>query len=300
MIWALVIAALAALAVVPLYQEAKRAPLSDVDRAAAPGRFVTLSQGQTYICWHGPTRGPVIVAVHGLTTPQAIFDPLAAALGRIGYRVLSYDLYGRGLSDRVPGPQDDAFFLRQLDDLLTQQGLDQDVTLMGYSMGGAIAAAFAAAQPHRTARVILLAPAGMALTEGRFWQAARRIPVLGDWLAGSLGASRLAAEASDDPALGAVQQTELRRRGYLPAILSSRRRFLSVSQQPAHRVLGRQDIPVVAIWGGQDRVIPLSALGLLAQWNRNTVQEVVADAGHALPWTHAQEITDILRRQHWL
>ena len=297
MIWALVIAALSAIAILPIYQEAKRLPVTDVDRAAAPGRMVTLTQGQTYIRWHGPARGPVIVAIHGLTTPSAVFDDLAGRLTALGYRVLIYDLYGRGLSDRVPGPQNVAFFLRQLDDLLTDQGLDQDVILMGYSMGGAIAAAFAAAQPHRVGRVVLLAPAGMEIDETPFWQLARRLPVLGDWLAGTFGAAHIAREIARPSPVAEVQQAELARRGYLPAILSSRRHFLFHRQERAHRLLGREDVPVLAIWGGQDSVIPLRALGTLTQWNRNTAQHVVPEAGHGLPVSHAEDIVAILRQR---
>ena len=296
MIWALVIAALSAIAILPIYQEAKRSPVTAVDRAAAPGRMVSLTQGETYIRWHGPARGPVIVAIHGLTTPSQVFDDLAGRLTVLGYRVLTYDLYGRGLSDRVPGPQNAAFFLRQIDDLLTDQGLDENVILMGYSMGGAIAAAFAAAQPHRVGRVILLAPAGMETVESRFWQMARRLPLLGDWLAGTFGEPLLAAEIASPSPLEDVLRTELGRRGYLAAILSSRRHFLLQRQETAHRLLGREDVPVTAIWGGQDKVIPLRALGVLSQWNRNTRQEVVPDADHSLPWRHAQQIADILRR----
>ena len=295
MIWALIIAGLSAIAILPIYQEAKRSPVTEVDRAAAPGRMVTLTQGQTYIRWHGPVRGPVIVAIHGLTTPSQVFNDLAGRLGALGYRVLSYDLYGRGLSDRVPGPQDAAFFLRQLDDLLTDQGLDEDVILMGYSMGGAIAAAFAAAQPHRIGRVILLAPAGMETVESRFWGNARRLPVAGDWLAGVFGPHVLSTELSRPSPMADVLDGELRRRGYLAAILSSRRHFLYQPQEQAQRHLGREDVPVTAIWGGRDKVIPLRALGLLSQWNRNTRQEVVQDAGHGLPWSHAEDIVRILR-----
>ena len=297
MIWAVIMAAVAALALLPIYQEAKRRPVTDVDRAAAPGRCVALTQGLTYVRWHGPARGPVIVAIHGLTTPSPVFDDLAAGLSTLGYRVLTYDLYGRGLSDSVPGPQNAAFFLRQLDDLLTDQGLDEDVILMGYSMGGAIAAAFAAAQPHRVSRLILLAPAGMEINESPFWRASRRMPVLGNWLAGTFGAARLESEIARPSPVQEVQRTALSQRGYLPAVLSSRRHFLSVPQHRAHRLLGREDVPVIAIWGGQDPVIPLRALGTLSQWNRNAVQEVVADADHSLPWRHAAQIVAILRQR---
>ncbi|MFT6535930.1 MAG: pimeloyl-ACP methyl ester carboxylesterase [Loktanella salsilacus] len=297
MIAAFILGLLAVFAFLPIYYESKRQPASDAARKAAPGQMATLTQGETYIRWYGPVRGPVIVAVHGLTTPSQVYDALAEELGALGYRVLAYDLYGRGMSDAVRGPQDTAFFLRQLDDVLTDQNIGDDVTLMGYSMGGAIVSAFAAAQPHRVGRLVLLASAGLKINESSFWQIARRVPVLGDWLVGTFGANRVLADIAPGNPLEAMQRAQLNQRGYLAAVLSSRRHFLMESQEDALRTIGREDIPVTAIWGGQDQAIPLQALGLMAQWNRNTVQDVVPGAGHALPRSHAAEIVNILRQK---
>lgn len=290
-----VIVVLIVLALLPAVLERRRKPMNAALRRNAPGEFATLSQGVTHYRWIGPVRGPVIVAIHGLTTPSPVFDDLAGYLGGLGYRTLVYDLYGRGYSDAVAGPQNDTFFLRQLDDLLADQKLTEDVTLMGYSMGGAIAAAFAGAQPHRVARVILLASAGMTINESQFWRTCRRLPVLGDWIAGVFGAGQIAADAASGTSIGAIQLAELNRRGYVPAILSSRRHMLAASQEKALRVLGHEDVPVQAIWGGQDKVIPLTSLGLLAQWDRNAEQEVLADADHSLPWRHAEAVALFLK-----
>ena len=52
----------------------------------------------------------------------------------------------------------------------------------------------------------------------------------------------------------------------------------------------------MTIWGDKDGVIPLTALGKLAQWNRAARQEVVKGAAHDLPMSHAAEVTEILRQ----
>ena len=165
----------------------------------AAGERLRLSQGTTYVEWIGPARGPVVVAVHGLTTPSPVWRRLAERLGRAGYRVLVYDLYGRGLSGNAPGDQDPEFFLRQLRDVLDHHGLDEDVTLMGYSMGGAIVTAFAAAHPERIKRLILLAPVGLGHRIGGFLPFCARLPLVGDWLwlaVGPLGAALARSGAS--------------------------------------------------------------------------------------------------------
>ena len=127
---------LAVFAAFPLGIEARRKPMSAAARQDASGDFVTLSQGVTHYEWLGPARGPVAVCVHGLTTPSFVWRGLARGLARMGFRVLIYDLYGRGYSDRVQGRQDRVFFLRQLNDLLADQQVNGDITLVGYSMGG--------------------------------------------------------------------------------------------------------------------------------------------------------------------
>lgn len=287
--------------VVYLMQNHTRKPVSDVERKAAPGQFAQLSQGQTYYEWHGSVRGPVLVAIHGLTTPSIAYQLMAVGLGRMGFRVLTYDLYGRGLSDAPAGAQDKAFFMQQLSDLLEDQGIKEDVTLVGYSMGGAIATAFTASNIHLVKRLILLAPSGIEMRESGFSRFCRKTPVIGDFVHNLLGGVRMTkalranGEESEVPGIKAAQFTEVKRRGFLKAVLESRRGMLDVTQKAEHQAIGRADIPTIAIWAERDEVIPISALGTLAQWNRNARQETIPDAGHGMPYTHTTAVLEKLR-----
>ena len=301
MFWFFLILALLALAAAWPFLAQRRLPPPDPRQA--PGLFAALSQGETHYRWHGPARGPVAVLVHGLTTPSPVWDDVAQGIVALGYRVLTYDLYGRGYSDAAPGLQDRAFFLRQLSDLLAHENLSENITLVGYSMGGAIATAQAATHPEQIKRLVLIAPAGiLPLPDTGIEGVVRRTPGLGDWLHLALGArrmqARIRANATRDgtaPALTALQLAELNRRGFLPAVLSSLRGILSQTQEEDHRALGRADVPVFAIWGEGDTVIAIRGLGLLATWNRATRQESLPDAGHGLIHTHAPQILDLLR-----
>lgn len=286
----------------PLIMEWMRPAIGPEHRSGADGEFVRLSQGVTHYKWVGPVRGPIAVFVHGLTSPSIAMEGVAEGLGKRGYRVLTYDLFGRGLSDAPMGRQNRAFFLRQLDELLTYLGLTDEITLAGYSMGGSIVTAFAAANPHRINRVILFASAGVETHETDFCRFCRLTPILGDWAHGVLSRRRiLSAIPVDYPSpyirrVLVAQRDELARRGYLPAVLSSRRGMLSETMEKDHRKLMREDVPVVAIWAKDDDVIPISALDTLAQWNRAARQEVVEGADHAVMYTHSQELLDALSR----
>ena len=300
--WLLVLALIIA---APILRENVRKPMNKARRQVAPGEFVTLSQGVTHYQWHGPARGPVVVAIHGLTTPSIVWKALIPGLSALGFRTLTYDLYGRGFSGRPKGDQTRAFFLTQLRDLLTHLEIEDDLILMGYSMGGSIATAFAAAEPDRVRRLILVAPAGIEMRPGKLAEFVRDTPYIGDWLMLLLGPWRLRQgiqRGTGDPLIdevGAVQLSALGDKGTLAAVLSSQRGMLAETLEEEHRAVSRNDIPVLAIWGREDNVIPIQALGTMAQWNRVARQDVIDGAGHALPFTHAQQasafITEVLR-----
>lgn len=295
MIWLLLVF-LALVAALPFVLESRRHIIDEADRRTAPGRFAALSQEVTHYQWLGPVRGPVVVAVHGLTTPSPVWGAVADGLGKIGYRVLVYDLYGHGLSGAPKGPQDRAFFLRQLTDLLTDQGLEQDLTLLGYSMGGAIVTAFASDHPERVKRLILLAPVGLGQPEDGIMRFIRQTPLIGDWLFLALSGWKIRRTISaESTKMAPVQLAELGRKGYLPAILAAIRGMLQARQEAEHRAIGRADVPVVALWGDADKVVPLTGLGTLVQWNRNARQEVIAGAGHGMPYTHGGAVINVLK-----
>ncbi len=304
LIWVLVAVGVIAIGVIafrPFLVERRRPVIGPTERHGAKGEFIQLSQGVTHCRWAGSARGPVAVVIHGVATPLISMEAVAEGLGGLGYRVLLYDLYGRGLSDAPEGEQNRQFFLRQLSDLCAYYGLTEEITVAGYSMGGSIATAFAAEFPHSIKSVILIASAGIVTNESRFSRFCRRTPLLGDWLHAMFADSRVLKAI---PAKGATreieevlqaQRREVRRRGYLPALLSSRRGLLAEMQEEDHRKLGRQGIAVAAIWAGKDPIIPLRAIGLLGLWNRAARQEVVEDADHAMPYTHKAQMIAALK-----
>ena len=54
-------------------------------------------------------------------------------------------------------------------------------------------------------------------------------------------------------------------------------------------------MPVIAIWGRDDDVVPLTAMGKLTEWSRHARQDVIDGAGHGLPYTHTAEVLAALR-----
>ena len=99
-----------------LWAEARLKPLNETARQNAPGAFATLTDGQLHYRWDGPEDGPVIVLVHGFSTPNFIYQQNVEALNAAGFRTLRFDHFGRGWSDRPKTRYDVDFYARTLTD----------------------------------------------------------------------------------------------------------------------------------------------------------------------------------------
>lgn len=303
--WTIPAVLFAGLLLYPWLREKTRDPVEKLrerhDALPDPGvisaGLIGLSDGETWCQWHGKTSDSVIVLVHGLTTPSWVFAGLIRGLIMMGYQVLSYDLYGRGRSDNARGAQTPHFHLRQLTEVLDHFDIEGPVSLLGYSMGGAIVSLFATKHPERVERLILLAPAGLAYTPAEPLRTAGRTGPVGNWLWSLLGAGVLRRAARNDAAGPTVvvdidkrMQVETARRGYLRAVLSSHRQTLLFDFEDVYRALGKTEIPVLAIWGDNDAVIPPAAIGKLTLWTRQARHHVAHNAGHGVPHTAPNEV----------
>lgn len=296
MIWLGLALALVLVLAAPLLREGLK-PRIGTEQGRAPGAFATLSRGRTHYRWIGREDGAVTVCVHGLTTPSFVWDGLAEGLAGTGRRVLVYDLYGRGFSDRPGGAQDAAFFTGQLRELLADQGVTGPVTLIGYSMGGAITTAHAAAHPDAVRRLILIAPAGLGHDLGPVARIVARGGPLALWLmlAAFPRSFRRGCEAeralpSSVPGIVDRQQAQLRWRGFVPAVARSLSGMLAQDLSPHHARIALAGTPVHAIWGAEDTVIPIACKDRLAMLNPGARQIVIAGAGHGLTYTHTAAV----------
>lgn len=297
------IGALALLIALPIFAEFFRRPISRALEKSAPGRFADLTTGRTHYKWSGPEDGPVAVCIHGLSTPSYVFAATERALAGLGFRVLTYDLYGRGYSARVRGAQDTDFFLAQLRALLAHEGVTAPITLVGYSMGAVIATAYAAEEGEGVEALVLIAPAGLLPVYSDRVSRIFTAPILGDWLARVFGGIALRRELREHKTTATVipdledrQAAETRMRGFLPALLSSRRHTLGTTQDEDHLAIAERGTPVLAIWGAEDPIIPIRAMARLAELNPDAHHEEVAGAGHLVLQSHPAQVSEALRK----
>ncbi len=246
--------------------------LNDQTRPKPAVDYVRLTAGTTHFQQAGPAGGPVVILIHGATVPMWDWDPQFTWLAHKGLRVVRYDQFGRGFSDRPPGAYDRAFYRRQLLELINKLKLGK-VHLVGHSFGGALAVDFAAHHPGLVKGLVLIAPMVNSV-KGDTGIRLIRLPVIGGLLLRLIGVNAMAKRA--DKLLrhlprGADYSRRFRDqfkvKGTEAAILAMFRSDAMRDYRPSYARVGRAGLPVLVIRGERDRDIDLKlldqAVGLL-------------------------------------
>jgi pimeloyl-ACP methyl ester carboxylesterase len=231
-------------------------------------------------------EGPPVVLLHGQGGWAGMWLPVIAGL--VGaHHVVAPDLPGLGASRADQGPPGAATTLAWLGELIDRTCAAPPV-LVGASLGGSIAARFAARDSDRLAGLVLMAMGGLV---GKV-----RIPP-----AMMLTLVRHGVRPSERTGMAMLRQVSVdperarRRMGERwtpfrayslalardPGVRRANRRLLrelGLRQIPPEE-LARIDVPTSLIWGRQDRLMPLATAqeaGARYGWPL----EVIDDAGH--------------------
>jgi pimeloyl-ACP methyl ester carboxylesterase len=269
--------------------------LTDKERRYAPGRFVRLADGMTHYEIAGPDTGRVVVLAAGFSVPAYIWDSLYQGLGDSGFRVVRYDYYGRGWSDRVDAAYAQDDYARQLDGLIDSLRLRTPVDLAGLSFGGTVITSYAGRHPDRVRSLIYVDPV---------FNARRPLPPEErsalNWTVYMVlrGGSEEMAEGQrfdflhperfpDWTALYRVQQQF---KGTREALRRTRVAIaVAPDQEEEIRRVAAQPRPVLVIWGREDQVAPFAeSRTLLARMPRATF--VPVDSAAHLPHLERPDI----------
>jgi len=276
--------------------------LDDPTRQHIGGSFTQLSDGYTHYRLEGPVKGPPVVLIHGLSVPLFNWDHTVPALPRAGFRVLRYDLYGRGLSDRPRTNYTKDLFDRQLHELLATLKIKTPVDLVGLSMGGAVATIFAARHPDKVAKLALIAPVGFPVNIP-FTGKLVRLPLLGPYLMRVVGDRTLLKNIrkglhfpDNIPEYIDNFKRQMAYNGYKRAIASTLQHFDLSNQAAEFKEAGQHPRPVQVFWGKSDRIVPYeNSAKVLAAMSQATLYSIT-DAGHALPYENADAVNPVLVR----
>jgi pimeloyl-ACP methyl ester carboxylesterase len=275
--------------------------LNDDSRRLTGGSFVQLADGVTHYELSNNTRDRTVVLVHGFSVPYFIFDPTFHFLTQHGFRVLRYDLFGRGFSDRPDANYNIDLFVKQLANLLDTLRLTRPVTLLGLSMGGPISAAFTARYPQRVEKLILIDPAGgRPIAFSKMLNVLTK-PVIGETILGLAGTGGLvkniASDFFDQELIEQFQQryiVQMQFKGFRRAILSTIRNHMLDSFAGTYHKVGAFNKPVMLLWGRHDTTVPLEHSEAICAAIPNIDFHVIENSSHIPHYEKPEETNALL------
>ncbi|MGD8402825.1 MAG: alpha/beta hydrolase [Anaerolineales bacterium] len=244
----------------PYLSETKE--LDETARTSASGSFIHLSNGCIHYELGGLRDGQPVVLVHGFSVPYFIWDPTFEFLTKSGFRVLRYDLFGRGYSDRPHVRYDIDLFCKQLRELLDTLGFGR-ISLIGLSMGGPITASFTARYPKRVQKLVLVDPAGARPVMLAQLLKGILTPGFGELAFGLFGSGQMARSVKSDfydpdniKAFVNQYMVQMKYKGFMRAILSTARNGMLGDFSSTFREVGNQGTPTLLLWGRDDKTVP--------------------------------------------
>ncbi|MDZ4191955.1 MAG: alpha/beta fold hydrolase [Pseudomonas sp.] len=245
----------------------------------------------------GPASGETLVLLHGFAADKDNWLRFSRHLTK-DYRVIALDLPGFGDSDLPPGSYDVGTQAERLADILDAMGVQQ-AHLLGNSMGGHIAALFAARYPDRVRSLALLANAGIdsphkselyrLLTSGAPNPLVVKQPQDFDNL--------LQFIFVEPPYLPESLKRYLGERSMAKAA-HYERVFKQLVERaiPLEPELAKIQVPTLLLWGKQDRVLDVSSIEVMQPLLGKPSVVIMDNVGHA-PMLERPEESALLYRQ---
>ena len=220
--------------------------------------------------------GAPLILVHGLADDVTIWDSVIPALSA-RFRLIAFDQIGFGHSDKPLLNYRVSTFVDFLDGFLTELKIER-VSLIGNSLGGWVAAAFALAHPASMDRLVLCDAVGYAALAQAMDPRA-------------LSALRLASR-EDIQYLGALTFREKRFYQDVDAIFKQRVTAgdsYTVAQFLDSMVRGDDTLdnrlhaltrPTLVVWGRDDKLVPLRFGQRFHQEIANSQLRIIENCGH--------------------
>jgi abhydrolase domain-containing protein 6 len=241
----------------------------------------TVQIGDHRVVYSEGGHGEPVVLLHGFGASADSWNRFAKPLTK-RYRVIAPDLPGWGSSTRVAAASYGyPAQVERLNQFLSQLKLGR-VHLVGHSMGGFIASAYAARYPDEVITLGLIAPHGMVEPEPS--ELARSVAQGDNWLVAT-------SLLEFDRLLNNV----FAKRPYTPKVVlrylanhtirnSAKSRQIFTEMQTNNPALAERlpfiEAATLIVWGDQDRVLHVSCADLFRQGIKNSEVVVIPGSGH--------------------
>lgn len=226
-----------------------------------PSDFINVLGVRLHVRDSGPKTAPTVIMVHGLGSSLHTWDAWAQLLSRDS-RVIRFDLPGAGLSGTDPsGDYTDARSVQIVTALLNQLEVAR-ATVIGSSIGGRISWKFAAQEPGRVHKLVLVSPDGFesrGFEYGKPPHVPSIIKLMRYMLPAPLLRINLEPAYADPKALSDDTVTRYHELMLAPGVRDAliARMEQTILEDPVP-LLQRIEAPTLLLWGEQDRMIPIS------------------------------------------
>lgn len=206
---------------------------------------------------------------------------------KAGYRTLVPDLLGYGLSSKPDIPMYDLdFFVAGVKGLVDALGVRR-VTLIGNSLGGAVALGYALAHPQDVDKLVLLGPGGVEDLDA-YMAMPGMAHMFEVYKSGKVGAEAMREifhAMLYDPSQ--LDEATIQERAPLAALQTKAARSILKVPNMTTR-LGELRCPVFCIWGANDQFNPVGGAMKIAQGVPNARVEIVSHCGHWVQVEHRE------------
>lgn len=261
-------------------------------------QLIDLPTGTCHYELSGDDEDPLVVLVHGgSVTGMNVWNQNVDYLTNQGYRVLRYDLLGRGLSD-FRAPLSLNLYQEQLDQLLSALQIKEPFHIAGLSMGGMVVAEFVSQHPDRVKSMTLFAPAAMGLYKAHW---TLKTPLVNDfmvrvyWMPRALGKQMSEFFRPDDH----QDYAELIKKGmtldgFKASTLSLWLDVMSHNRIDELKEIGRnKTVPTAVFFGKQDHLVPPTMSGRYQEAIPEINVHLIDDAGHMPHYENPSQVHPI-------
>jgi pimeloyl-ACP methyl ester carboxylesterase len=267
-------------------------------------KLVTIHGEQIAVCDEG--QGEALLLIHGMAGSSQTWRAILPQLAK-KYRVIAPDLLGHGRSSKPRTDYSLGAFAVGLRDLLDELGV-KSATVVGHSLGGGIAMQFLYQHPEYCRRLALISSGGLGPDVGLilrllaapgaelFMPVIAPTPVLRagnsvrSWLS-SLGLrSPRGAEIWNAYSSFSDRQTRDAFLRTLRSVVDYRGQSVSA----LNRLNLRNDLPVLAIWGEEDTIIPVDHGYSALRSRPDSRLEVLPGVGHFAQVEAPTEVVELI------
>jgi pimeloyl-ACP methyl ester carboxylesterase len=258
------------------------------------------------IAYRDAGAGETILLIHGMAGSSETWRAMIPALAK-KYRVVAPDLLGHGQSDKPRGDYSLGAFAVWLRDLLDELGVTR-ATIVGQSLGGGVAMQFVYQHPDYCERLVLISSGGLGPDVG--WTlrllsapgaefimpiiAPQPVLKVGNKLrawASSFGIqSPRGAEMWSAYSSFADSQTRQAFLRTLRSVVDYRGQAVSA----LNRLHVASELPIMAIWGDQDQIIPVAHAYAAHGARPESRLEILEGVGHFPQVERPTEVVDLI------